>query len=269
MIRVAILAALAGTAMSLPAQAWGKTGHRVTGEIAQSYLSDAAQSGVQNILGVEDLAEASTWPDLMRSSRSDYWQRIASPWHYDTVPKGEDYPDVDIPDWGDAATALAAFRETLKSNTASDEEKALALRFVVHIVGDLHQPLHAGNGTDRGGNTYTVTFFDKLTNLHSVWDSELIDHEQLSYTEMATWLRRTITADDLAEWSVTDPAIWINESTAIRDTIYPEERDLRWGYVYDHRDVYRQRLKQAGVRIAAYLNETFEPTVDPLSGDRP
>ena len=260
MLRIAIAAIVLGSMSSLPAHSWGKTGHRVTGEIAQSYLSDEAQAKVSQILGVEDLAEASTWPDFMRSNETEYWRRTANPWHYVTVPKGERYPDVEIPEWGDAATALASFRETLLSDTATQEDKALALRFAVHIIGDLHQPLHAGNGEDRGGNTYTVTFFDKMTNLHSVWDSDLIDHEQLSYTEMSTWLGRTITPDEVATWSVTDPSVWINESTAIRDTIYPEERDLRWGYVYDHRAIYRQRLKQAGVRIAAYLNETFDST---------
>lgn len=259
MLRMMIVAVTVGSILSLPAHGWGKTGHRVTGEIAQSYLSEEASVRVREILGVEDLAEASTWPDFMRSNRSDYWRRTANPWHYVTVPEGEVYPDVEVPEWGDAATALSSFRETLRDDTATPEEQVLALRFTVHIIGDLHQPLHAGNGLDRGGNTYTVTFFDKMTNLHSVWDSGLIDHEQLSYTEMSEWLGRTITAQDVSAWSVTDPAIWINESASIRDTVYPEERDLRWGYVYDQRATYRQRLKQAGIRIAAYLNETFAP----------
>lgn len=259
MLRIAIAAITVVAASGLPAHSWGKTGHRVTGQIAQSYLSEHANTRITEILGVEDLAEASTWPDFMRSDQSEYWRRTANPWHYVTVPQGEYYPDVEIPEWGDAATALAAFQDTLRSDTATTEEQALALRFAIHIIGDLHQPLHAGNGTDRGGNTYTVTFFDKMTNLHSVWDSDLIDHEQLSYSEMSTWLARTISPEDVGAWSNTDPSVWINESTAIRDTIYPEERDLRWGYVFDHRSTYRQRLKQAGVRIAAYLNETFEP----------
>lgn len=260
MLRFTLAMFAMGSALCLPAHAWGKTGHRVTGEIAEAHLSENAQAKIQEILGVEDLAEASTWPDFMRSSPTDYWQRTANPWHYVTVPEGSTYPDVEIPEWGDAATALASFRETLLSETASPEEQALALRFAVHIIGDLHQPLHAGNGLDRGGNTFTVTFFDKMTNLHSVWDTELINHEQLSYTEMTDWLSRTISTEDVRDWSVTDPAVWINESAAIRDTIYPEERDLRWSYVYSHRATYRQRLKQAGIRIAAYLNETFETT---------
>ena len=259
MLRYIMATIMVSSVFCLPAFGWGKTGHRVTGEIAEAYLDDHSKSRIQEILGVEDLAEASTWPDFMRSSPTDYWQRTANPWHYVTVPEGSTYPDVEVPEWGDAATALASFRETLMSETASIDEQALALRFTIHIIGDLHQPLHAGNGLDRGGNTYTVTFFDEMTNLHRVWDSDLINHEQLSYTEMSNWLSRTITAEDVQVWSVTDSSVWINESAAIRDTIYPEDRDLRWSYVYAHRETYRQRLKQAGVRIAAYLNETFAP----------
>ena len=119
----ALLIALAGTSLlSFPAYGWGKTGHRVTGEIAETYLSEQTQVRIQEILGVEDLAEASTWPDFMRSNPADYWQRTANPWHYVTVPEGETYPDVDIPEWGDAATALAAFRETLRSEIWQDGE---------------------------------------------------------------------------------------------------------------------------------------------------
>jgi nuclease S1 len=242
---------------ALPASAWGKTGHRVTGAIATPYLSFEAQTAIADILGVEDLAEASTWPDFMRSNSTEYWRRTANPWHYVTVPEGETYTLDAAPEWGDAYTALNEFNATLRDPTASQEDKALALRFAIHIIGDLHQPLHAGNGLDRGGNTYTVTFFDKMTNLHAVWDSDLIDHEELSYTELSDWLARTISAEDYQSWADTDPATWITESAAIRDTIYPEDRDLRWGYVYDHRATYRTRLKQAGIRMAVYLNEVF------------
>lgn len=240
------------------ASAWGKTGHRVTGQIAEAYLSPEARQAIQDILGSEDLAEASTWPDFMRASREGIWPREANPWHYVTVPEGEVYSYLSAPDEGDAITALGGFQAILQMQESTREEKALALRFAIHIIGDLHQPLHAGNGTDRGGNDFAVTFFGETTNLHSVWDSKMIDHEQLFYTELATWLSRSITSEEEEAWQDTDPLVWVSESTDIRDRIYPEERDLMWGYVFDHRDTYRTRLKQAGVRMAAYLNETFE-----------
>ena len=136
----------------------------------------------------------------MRSDPSDFWQKTASPWHYVTVPNGTDYDDSDAPPEGDAMTALARFTETLRDPKASQDDKRLALRFIVHINGDLHQPLHAGNGTDRGGKDFKVTWFGKSTNLHSVWDSGLIEQRALSYSEYAKWLSRSITPLEVVAW---------------------------------------------------------------------
>ena len=206
---------------SADAGAWGKTGHRVTGQIAERYLSDAARAEVRRILGVEDLAESSTWPDFMRSDPSPFWQRESSPFHYVTVPPGKTYAEVGAPPQGDAVTALARFRATLEDPDAKIADQQLALRFIVHLVSDLHQPLHAGNGSDRGGNDFTVVFYGDVTNLHSVWDSGLVDEEQLSYTEYSDWLLRRITDAQALGWMQTDPEVWIAESVAIRDRIYP------------------------------------------------
>jgi hypothetical protein len=256
MLRSIIAAALAIT-LVLPAAAWGKTGHRVTGKIAEAYLTPEALAAITDILGSENLAEASIWADVMRGSPDGIWPRAANAWHYVTIPQGKTYADVGAPESGDAITALAGFGDTLRSETASKEEKALALRFAVHIIGDLHQPLHAGNGTDDGGNWFTVAFFNKATNLHAVWDSGMIDDEQLSFTEMAEGLSRSITPEQAAAWQQVDPVVWVTESAAIRDTIYPDDVKLMGGYVFDHQAEYRTRLSQAGVRMAAYLNEVF------------
>ncbi|CAM3746914.1 S1/P1 nuclease [Litorimonas haliclonae] len=261
MLHIKTLAASVVIGLVLPSQAvaWGKTGHRVTGEIAQAYLSEGAREEISHLLGVEDLAEASTWPDFMRSSRDQFWTKEAGPYHYVTIPKGETYESVGAPEKGDAIAALEKFKAVLQGEAASQEEKQLALRFTVHIIGDLHQPLHAGNGTDKGGNDFKMTFFWEQTNLHRVWDSQLIEQEELSYTEMSRWLSRKITQEDVRAWTVTDPIVWAEESASIRDEIYPEgDREEAWGYVYENRDIVRRRLSQGGVRIAAYLNEVFD-----------
>lgn len=267
-MKTRILAPLAGTiaawALALspaPALAWGKTGHRVVGAIAVKYLTPQAAAGVKRVLGVETLAEASTWPDFMRSDPSDFWQYKASPWHYVTVPQGKAYAQVGAPPEGDAVTALAQFSTTLRDPKASLADKQLALRFIAHIVGDLQQPLHAGNGTDKGGNEVQVTFAGKPTNLHAVWDSGLVDDEQLSYSELAEWLGARITSADAKSWGSADPAVWIAESAALRDTIYPAkgETNLSYRYVFDHTAQMELRLEQGGVRLAAYLNQVFAP----------
>lgn len=159
---------LAALALSAPAHAWGPIDHRITGAIADENLSGVARANVSVLMGSEDLAEAATWPDDQKSNPAPFWQKQASPWHYVTVREGDDYQASDAPAEGDAMTALNRFTVTLRDPKASVEDKRLALRFVVHIIGDLHQPLHTGGGDDRGGNDFKVTWFGKASNLHSV-----------------------------------------------------------------------------------------------------
>jgi len=240
------------------ALAWGKTGHRVTGAIAEEHLSDTARSAIEDILGQETLAEASTWPDEMRSSPEHFWQEVAGPFHYVTVPPGKTYADVGAPPEGDAVTALERFAATLRDPDASLEEQQLALRFTVHIIGDLHQPLHVGNGEDRGGNDVRVQWFDEPTNLHRVWDTHMIEGERLSFTEWTRWLSAKITGSQARDWSDPDPMTWIGESAAIRETIYPDGERLGYDYAFHHLPIVKERLSQGGLRIAAYLNRLFD-----------
>ncbi|MCF3650932.1 S1/P1 nuclease [Synoicihabitans lomoniglobus] len=256
-MRVSIVLILVFLAVS-PANAWGPVGHRVTGALAQPLLTPKTAEAVRAIIGSETLAEASTWPDEMRSDPAPFWQHTASPWHYVTVPEGKTYAEVGAPEEGDAYTALQQFARTLRDPSASLADKQLALRFTVHLVGDLHQPLHVGNGQDRGGNQVKVNFMREDTNLHSVWDSKLIERRKLSYSELAAFLARRITPELRQEWSTADPLIWMAESAEIRDTIYPEGATISWDYGYRSDPIVDQRLEQAGVRLAAYLNELFK-----------
>jgi hypothetical protein len=253
-----------------PALAWGKTGHRVVAAIADTQLSGLARAHVEEILGPgESLDEAANWPDEMRSAPEPFWQKTATPWHYVTLD-GVIYDHA--PPEGDALEALARFTRTLQDPKASREDKQLALRFVVHLVGDLHQPLHVGKCCDKGGNDVKVTWFGKPTNLHAVWDSQLVDDEQLSFTELAAKLERHISNADVIAWSDVNPRDWISESAEIRDTLYPAPGtppmkdatgkvenvpELSYSYVYKFHPVMEQRLKQGGVRLAAYLNAIF------------
>jgi hypothetical protein len=263
--------ALAAIAPS-PALAWGKTGHRVVAAIADTQLSGLARAQIAQILGPgESLADVANWPDEMRSDPSPYWQKKSPPWHYVTL-NGISYDHA--PPEGDALAALAGFRKTLRDPKASLADKQLALRFVIHLVGDLHQPLHVGKCCDRGGNEVKVTWFGKSTNLHSVWDSALVDEEQLSFSELADKLERhTSDAQRIAWWDI-NPRDWISESGQIRDTLYPPPvkastesnryaKDgeklpaLAYAYVYKFTPVMERRLSQAGVRLAAYLNAIY------------
>jgi hypothetical protein len=244
--------------VSIQAFGWGQTGHRVTGAIAEQYLSPKAQAAIAVLLPNEDLAEAATWPDEMRANPAVFWQSVAGPFHYVSVPKGKVYGEVRVPESGDSVSALKMFSAQLKNPKTSFKHKQRALRFIIHIIGDLHQPLHAGDGTDRGGNDLKLNFFWEDSNLHRVWDSGLIDRSQLSYTEWSARLSRKITAKQAEQWLVVDPLIWIAESTKIRDGIYPKDEKISWDYLYQHTPTVKRRLQMGGVRIAAYLNELFD-----------
>jgi hypothetical protein len=256
--RQSILAAAAAAALlcPAPASAWGKTGHRVSAAIAESHMSGLARAHIREIIGVESLAEASNWPDEMKSNTDPFWQKTSSPWHYVTVG-GIEYDRA--PPEGDAFRALTFFRRLVLDPRTSPEHRQLALRFIVHIVGDLHQPLHNGRPGDRGGNDVKVKWFGRDTNLHAVWDSALVDETGYSFTELTERLNRHTKSGDVIAWWTANPRVWIAESTQLRERIYPApgETELGYRYIYDHTPMVELRLKQAGVRLAAYLNEMF------------
>ena len=202
LVAAAALAAL----IPSPAFAWGKTGHRVVAALADAQLSGLSRAHVKELLGVESLDEAATWPDEMRSAPGQFWQKTSTPWHYVTLD-GVIYDHA--PSEGDALEALNKFTATLKDPNASLADKQLALRFVVHIVGDLHQPLHVGKCCDKGGNDVKVKWFGRDMNLHSVWDSAMVDDEQLSFTELAAKLGRHTSNDDVIRWWDLNPRDWI------------------------------------------------------------
>jgi hypothetical protein len=267
--RFALVAATVAFAIvPSPALAWGKTGHRVVAALADPQLSGLARAHVKELLGVDSLDEAATWPDDMRSAPGPFWQKTATPWHYVTL-NGIIYDHA--PSEGDALEALNRFRATLQDPAASLADKQLALRFIVHLVGDLHQPLHVGKCCDKGGNEVKVKWFGRDLNLHSVWDSALVDEEQLSFTEMAAKLQRHTSNEDVVRWWDINPRDWISESAQLRETVYPEANrkdpkappELSYGYVYKFTPLMEQRLKQAGVRLAAYLNDIYS-TPQPL-----
>jgi len=253
-----LIIGVVAAAMSFQTLSWGQIGHRVTGAIAEQYLTPETHRAISQLLINEDLAEASTYADEMRSDPSEFWKKTANPWHYVNVFDGKTYLDVVPPLEGNAATALDMFSKQLKSKQSSFAEKQLALRFIVHIIGDLHQPFHAGNGIDKGGNDVKLKFFWEDSNLHRVWDSGLIDRQNLSYTEWTKILSRKISEQQAKEWMEVDPKVWIAESAKLRVNLYPDNDKLSWDYQYQNLPIVKQRLQMGGVRIAAYLNALFK-----------
>ena len=149
---------------------WGKTGHRITGKIAETYLTKNAKTQIKKIMGHHDLSRMSNWADEIKSDPD--W-KIANDWHWCTIPDGESYKKDKHS--GQAVEKINEFINVLKNKKSKKEDKQIALKFLVHLIGDLHQPMHVGNGKDRGGNDIKLKWFNESTNLHSIWDSDLID----------------------------------------------------------------------------------------------
>lgn len=238
-----------------PAYAWGRTGHRVVGAIAERHLSGSAARRVRELAGPGGLARIANWPDEIRSD--DELGEGKATWHYVTIPDGESYKTVEKEPNGDVVERIRHFEAVLRDATAERQARWRALAWLTHLVGDLHQPLHVGRGDDRGGNDVLVLWFDEPSNLHKMWDEEMIDHTRLSYTEMAELLDHA-TAEEIAAWQGTDILDWTAESMALRDQVYDlGDRRLGWKYLYERTPVVERRLLQAGIRLAGLLEAIF------------
>ncbi len=250
-----VTASLLITLKPADAEAWGRTGHYITGEIAQRHLNAEAAAAVERILGDTSLAVATVWMDQVRS-QDDY--RYTADWHWVTIPDGMTYEETEKNPNGDVIRSLEENIELLKAGGLTEKEELDALRFVIHMIGDMHQPLHVGTGEDRGGNDVRVKWMGSNSNLHRVWDTNMIESWGLTTTQFVEALD-VVTPETVAKWQNSGPRDWAAESVTYRDTIYdiPENNELEWEYRNKNFHVVEKRLIQAGVRIAAVLNEIY------------
>jgi hypothetical protein len=233
---------------------WGQIGHYVTGEIAEKHLNDLAKARVQGILGDRSIAISTVWMDDIRSDDSYDFDT----WHYVTIPDGEEYDPEIQEESGDIIWALETLIEELKTGDLTEEEESEKLKLVIHMIGDIHQPLHVGNGEDRGGNDVRLQWFGDDSNIHRVWDSGMIESFQLSYTELAKELD-TATHDQIEDWQDDSVRDWAYESMEYRDEVYdlPDDMRLSYEYRYYNKEIIYKRLLQAGIRMAGVLNEIY------------
>jgi hypothetical protein len=245
---------LAISCISLSAFSWSETGHRVTGYIANQHLSKKARLAMQRILGQQSMAMAAYWMDEVRS---DSLYNYTSTWHWVTIQNGETYDQSVKNPKGDLLQTIERLIAELKSKKFSGKEEAERVKMLIHLIGDIHQPLHVGFGDDQGGNRVKVSWFDDETNLHTVWDRHLIDFTRLSYTELAESLPKpdAVQVKTLQKSTVRD---WANESMGYRKQVYDiGTGKLGYKYHYKYFNIVQDRLTQAGVRIAGVLNEIY------------
>ncbi|MDH5367097.1 MAG: S1/P1 nuclease [Cyclobacteriaceae bacterium] len=245
-----------GIFASLHVFGWGVIGHRTVGYIAEQHLNKKAKKEVKRILGNETLAISSNWMDEIKSDDNyDHTHK----WHYVTIPDGKSYETSDKEPDGDIIQTIERLINELKSDTLNLNTEKENLKMLVHLVGDLHQPLHVGNGTDKGGNDIKLKWFWSSSNLHRVWDSGMIDSKQYSYTELGNTIDHA-TDQEIKNWQSTNIRDWAHESMELRDQCYeniPENKSINYEYSYKNWNLVQKRLLQAGIRLAGVINKIY------------
>jgi len=235
-----------------PVQPWGGKGHRVVAMIAGERLSPETRRGVRDLLGSESLVEVSTWADEIRRYRPQTDQ-----WHYINVPMEARDPDIlsFCPPGGCVVSKIDDFRSVLTNPHASPANRRDALKFLIHLVADLHQPLHVGDRNDRGGNRTQVVYFRTPANLHRVWDTEILQRME-EEAALASGLSRTARLG----WARGTPVDWAAESHAVaREVAYKHlSRKVGAPYHQQAETALRVQLAKAGVRLAAMLNRVWK-----------
>lgn len=241
------------TGFAYTAFAWGATGHRAVGYIANQYLNKKARVAIDKILLGQPLAMSGTWMDDIKSdSLYDY----AEDWHWVTIEDHETYDQVKKNPNGDLVSALERIIAALKSKKLSAKDEAEHLKMLTHLMGDIHQPLHVGRN-DQGGNAIKVTWFGSTTNLHRVWDSDMIDGSKLSFTELANALPKADAAKikTLQRASVRDMAA---EAMTLRTQVYAYGNGkLGYDYNYKNFNTVMEQISKAGIRLAGVLNQIY------------
>lgn len=247
--------------LPLNAAAWGMLGHRIVGQIAESYLTAKAKRGVKGVLGNESLAMASNWGDFIKSDPAyDYLYN----WHFVNLPAGLDKQGVfdflikdTLPNVYNKVPEMMA---VLKNRQSTMEEKKLAMRLLIHLAGDLNQPMHTARKEDLGGNKVYVTWFGEKSNLHRVWDESLIGYQQLSYTEYAAAINYP-SAGQLNTWRNSSLRDFVYGSYEACNRIYanvkPEER-LSYKYNFEFVGLLNEQLLKGGICLANLLNDIYK-----------
>jgi hypothetical protein len=265
---LALTLAMATPPVEADAARWSATGHRLVARIAELRLTARTAQAVRSLLGGQSLAAVSLWADQVKER-----QRDTEPLHYVLIPLDADHydPDRDCPQNRCIIAAIEEERALLGNRAASREERAEALRFLVHFMADLHQPLHVADDNDRGGTQHEVRFFGADKTLHQVWDSELIQFSGMDEPHFLSHLRHQMDSLDLEALTSGTVVDWAMEGHRIavqHAYVLPVGERLGERYLQDNLPFVDRQLIAAGVRLARILNETLgapAPAIAPRS----
>ena len=249
--------------VSIALISWGFKGHRAVATIAQKHLTSNTAYVVSAYLKGESMADVSTWADENRTNTT-------APWHFLNLPLGlthEQFVKAVSESDNNVYTAILKAEANLKDKSLSLDQKNEALKFLIHLVGDAHQPMHISRKEDKGGNTIQVRFDNQGINLHSLWDSKLIDHEGLSEADIAKTYDAATSAQ-IKQWQSDSPMEWIWESYQISSELYSQVKpghDISDAYYQKYIPVIRKRIDQAGIRLAGELNRLLNNATIPAA----
>jgi len=241
--------------------AWGPQGHSIIAEIAQERLKPQVWQAIQQEFSIKHLADVANWADQIKSKRKE-----TRPWHYANIMAGEFLylKRRDCPTGNCVTEKVLEFTSKLQDAKIKGRPRKEAFKYLVHFVGDIHQPLHLGNAEDRGGNTINVLIHGERTNLHAVWDHDLIRIKGKSLVKYAAKLSGDIRQKNARAWVKSDVVGWVNESRklALRQG-YPLELngrgELSRRYLEAGEETVERQFQRAGVRLAYLLNRIIKP----------
>ena len=253
-----ILAGVLAVCIAIGLISWGRTGHSTIGLIAAKHLDEKARAGVSVLLGGETLADVASWADDNRG-------RSTASWHFINVELGLSFDDFkrQVAAKEDVYTALQRQEAILADDKACAADRATALKYIVHFVGDIHQPMHVSRAEDKGGNTIQVRYDGQGTNLHSLWDTKMLEHARLSAEQLAKNLDKA-TPQQVARWQSEPQINWAWESYQVSSQLYGEIEkngtNIDEAYYQAHLPVVEDRIEKAGIRLAGLLNSIFAKT---------
>ena len=236
---------------------WGKTGHRLVGELAQQYLTTKAQKEIDILLDGASLVSISNYGDEIKSNPK---YKAFLPWHYINLSLDESYANAKKNPKGDVVMAIKKCIAKVKDQNEPKNERAFYLKLLVHFIGDLHQPMHVGRKEDRGGNSIRLQWFGKTSNLHRLWDSHLIDSHGMNAAQLLGDLEE-LSPKLIKEIQNQSLEQWVNESQALAKIIYentPSNSKLGEEYQSRYLPLLKIQLQRGGLRLAAQLNEIFK-----------
>ena len=231
---------------------WGNIGHKVVGEIAERKLNPEVKNIVNNLLNGESMSSASTWADEIKSDPN---YKKYGPWHYVNMPLDIEYDNSKKNPQGDIVFALKKCIDVLKDPNSNKKEKSFYLKFLIHLVGDIHQPLHTGRFEDRGGNDIKLTFLGKQTNFHIVWDIHIIEYLNMDYLQLSDELM--LNKD--VSFSL-NPDDWVFETHQDVKKLYAEIDNIKnidKDYINQKIPFIKNKLFKAGSTLAGILNHIF------------